>query len=69
MGYSIEAVIFDFDGLIRDTETFEFYSFQEIFREYGVELPLDLYCKRIGGHMKTFIQIRLPKMAAWQFSY
>lgn len=54
MADSIEAVIFDFDGLIRDTETFEFYSFQEVFSEYGVELPLDLYCTRIGGHMKTF---------------
>ncbi|SFM30416.1 haloacid dehalogenase superfamily, subfamily IA, variant 3 with third motif having DD or ED [Paenibacillus sp. 1_12] len=50
----IEAVIFDFDGLIRDTETLEFYSFQEVFREYGIELPLELYCKRIGGHMNAF---------------
>jgi HAD superfamily hydrolase (TIGR01509 family) len=50
----IETVIFDFDGLIRDTETFEFYSFQEVLRDHGVELPLDLYCKRIGGHMNAF---------------
>lgn len=49
-----EAVIFDFDGLIRDTETFEFYSFQEVLREHGVDLPLDLYCKRLGGHMNVF---------------
>ncbi|CAH1194110.1 Phosphorylated carbohydrates phosphatase [Paenibacillus auburnensis] len=50
----IEAVVFDFDGLIRDTETYEFYSFQEILREYDVELPLELYCKRIGGHAQAF---------------
>ncbi|WP_227871934.1 HAD family hydrolase [Paenibacillus albus] len=50
----IEAVIFDFDGLIRDTETFEFYSFQELFRDHGVELPFELYCGRIGGHMNAF---------------
>jgi len=50
----IEAVVFDFDGLIRDTETFEFYSFQELLLEYGVELPLDLYCSRIGGHYQSF---------------
>jgi len=50
----IEAVVFDFDGLIRDTETFEFYSFQELLLEYGVELPLDLYCSRIGGHFNSF---------------
>jgi HAD superfamily hydrolase (TIGR01509 family) len=52
--YVIEAVIFDFDGLIRDTETFEFFSFQEVFRLHDIELPLELYCKRIGGHMNAF---------------
>lgn len=50
----IEAVVFDFDGLIRDTETFEFYSFQELLMDYGVELPLDLYSSRIGGHFNSF---------------
>ncbi|MBP1988830.1 HAD family hydrolase [Paenibacillus eucommiae] len=50
----IEAVVFDFDGLIRDTETYEFYSFQEVLKEHGVELPLELYCKRIGGHVNAF---------------
>ncbi|WP_422661244.1 HAD family hydrolase [Paenibacillus sp. EC2-1] len=51
---AIEAVIFDFDGLIRDTETYEFYSFQELLMEYGVELPLELYSSRIGGHINSF---------------
>ncbi|NIK25263.1 HAD-IA family hydrolase [Paenibacillus lupini] len=50
----IEVVIFDFDGLIRDTETFEFFSFQEVFRLHDIELPLELYSKRIGGHMNAF---------------
>ncbi|RJE89676.1 HAD family hydrolase [Paenibacillus sp. 1011MAR3C5] len=50
----IESVIFDFDGLIRDTETFEFYSFQELLKEYDVELPLELYSARIGGHSTLF---------------
>lgn len=50
----VEAVIFDFDGLIRDTETFEFYSFQELLMEYGVELPLESYSARIGGHFNSF---------------
>ncbi|ACT03522.1 HAD-IA family hydrolase [Paenibacillus sp. JDR-2] len=51
---AVEAVIFDFDGLIRDTETYEFYSFQELLMEYGVELPLELYSSRIGGHFNSF---------------
>ncbi|QYR22294.1 HAD family hydrolase [Paenibacillus sp. sptzw28] len=50
----IEAVVFDFDGLIRDSETFEFYSFQELLTEYGIELPLELYSARIGGHYNSF---------------
>ncbi|XEC94380.1 HAD-IA family hydrolase [Paenibacillus tarimensis] len=50
----IEAVVFDFDGLIRDTETFEFYSFRELLMEHGVELPLELYSARIGGHFNSF---------------
>jgi len=50
----IEAIVFDFDGLIRDTETYEFYSFQELLMDYGVELPLELYSSRIGGHLNSF---------------
>ncbi|GIP31373.1 HAD family hydrolase [Paenibacillus sp. J2TS4] len=50
----IEAVVFDFDGLIRDTETYEYYSFEELLKEYGVELPLLMYGQRIGGDMHSF---------------
>ncbi|MCL6458920.1 MAG: HAD family hydrolase [Gorillibacterium sp.] len=44
----IKAVIFDFDGLILDTETHEFVSYQELFQEHGVELSLDVWGKGIG---------------------
>lgn len=50
----INTIIFDFDGLIRDTETNEFYSFQELLKEYGIELPLELYNSRIGGRLNLF---------------
>jgi beta-phosphoglucomutase-like phosphatase (HAD superfamily) len=50
----IEAVVFDFDGLIRNTETFEYYSYRELLLEHGVELPLELYCTRIGGDSAAF---------------
>lgn len=33
------AVVFDFDGLILDTETPEMESWQEVFRHYGAEYP------------------------------
>jgi HAD superfamily hydrolase (TIGR01509 family) len=36
----IQALIFDFDGLILDTETPRFQSWQEVFREHGCDLSL-----------------------------
>lgn len=44
----IKALVFDFDGLIFDTETHEFRVHQEIFREHGVELPLDVWSVCVG---------------------
>lgn len=44
----IRAVIFDFDGLILDTETPEFQSFQEVFSEHGAELTLEVWGACIG---------------------
>lgn len=47
-GPAIDAVVFDFDGLILDTEGPEFQSWQEIYRAYGRELPLATYAVAIG---------------------
>ncbi|WJH34315.1 HAD family hydrolase [Paenibacillus sp. CC-CFT747] len=44
----IEAVVFDFDGLILDTETNEFASFQELFKEHGAELTLEVWGSVVG---------------------
>jgi HAD superfamily hydrolase (TIGR01509 family) len=44
----IRAVLFDFDGLILDTETAEFQSWQETYREYGQELDVEVYAQCIG---------------------
>ena len=35
----LKALIFDFDGLILDTETPEVLVWQSIYREHGFELP------------------------------
>lgn len=46
----IQALLFDFDGLILDTETPEFQTWQSIYREHGFELPHDEWGKIIGGN-------------------
>ena len=44
----IQAVIFDFDGLILDTESAEFRAWQEVFAAHGHQLALDLWADLIG---------------------
>ena len=44
------ALLFDFDGLILDTETPEYQVWQAIYREHGFELPDEEWGKIIGGY-------------------
>src|SRR5829696_9226904 len=46
----IKALIFDFDGLILDTETPEFRCWQNIYGEYGFEFPDEKWGTIIGGN-------------------
>ncbi|MGD8404121.1 MAG: HAD-IA family hydrolase [Anaerolineales bacterium] len=45
----IKALLFDFDGLILDTETPEFQVWQAIYREYGQEFPAEQWGQIVGG--------------------
>jgi HAD superfamily hydrolase (TIGR01509 family) len=44
----IRALVFDFDGLILETETPAHQSWSEIYREHGHELPLDRWFDHVG---------------------
>lgn len=47
----LQAVIFDFDGLILDTEWPDFQSWQEIYQDHGVTLSIETWLPIIGtGH-------------------
>ena len=45
-----QALIFDFDGTILDTETPEFQTWQEIYSGHGFEMPLSYYSDFIGKY-------------------
>ena len=45
----IKALIFDFDGLILDTETPDVHAWQNIYAEHGVSFPLESWAQIIGG--------------------
>ena len=53
----IRAVVFDFDGLILDTETTDFQAWQEVYRQHGCELELEVWADCVGrpaGHFDPF---------------
>jgi HAD superfamily hydrolase (TIGR01509 family) len=70
----LKALIFDFDGLILDTETPEVLVWQSIYREHGFELPVDEWAKTIGGwgisdfdaaeHLSSLSQGRLDPVSS-----
>lgn len=67
----IRALVFDFDGLILETETPAHQSWAEIYREHGHELPMDLWHQDIGsdtgfdpaGHLAALVGEGLDREA------
>ncbi len=50
----IRALIFDFDGLILDTEGPIYRSWVEVYEEHGVTLPFELWVKTVGSSNQAF---------------
>jgi len=50
----IRGLIFDFDGLMVDTESPAYDSWREVYQEYGCELPLARWQAVLGGSGKEF---------------
>ncbi len=50
----IRALVFDFDGLILETEVPIFQSWLELFQEYGLDLPFELWAQNIGTADELF---------------
>jgi HAD superfamily hydrolase (TIGR01509 family) len=71
----IQGIIFDFDGLICDTETTELSAWEKLYEEYGVPFPFDEYQKTIGAvhndetplHMlKNSVGEKISSITAWK---
>jgi HAD superfamily hydrolase (TIGR01509 family) len=50
----IRALIFDFDGLILDTESAVYASWQSAYQRHGVPIPVELWLRAIGGDTDVF---------------
>jgi len=50
----IKALIFDFDGLIVDTEMSSYQTWQEIYAEHDCQLPFSTWAVCIGGSPQLF---------------
>lgn len=50
----IQALIFDFDGLILDTEVPDYQAWLEIYQEYGCQLPFSTWSTYIGRAAEVF---------------
>ncbi|HVP20944.1 MAG TPA: HAD-IA family hydrolase [Anaerolineaceae bacterium] len=50
----IKGLVFDFDGLILDTETPEYNVLQGVFQTYGATLPLSEYSAALGSSFEAF---------------
>ncbi|MFF9644138.1 HAD family hydrolase [Kitasatospora aureofaciens] len=47
---TVDALLFDFDGLICDTENAARESWQETYRDFGLEFPDELWARMRGRH-------------------
>ncbi len=51
----IEAIFFDFNGVIIDDERLQMTAYQEVLKDYGIDLTEQMYFSALGMDDKTFV--------------
>jgi HAD superfamily hydrolase (TIGR01509 family) len=72
----IKALIFDFDGLVLDTETPEYQALNQVYAEYGQHLPIETYGLAVGSeygqrfepltHLEQLLGKPLDSVGFWE---
>lgn len=65
----IEAVIFDMDGLLIDTETISFTLFQKVFSDYGYVISREYYVNELVGRNIKGIKENILKEYGEDFQF
>lgn len=66
-GIMLKALLFDFDGLIMDTESTEVQIWREIYAEYGADFPLDVWIRDVVGSTAANFDVvaHLAEVSGW----
>jgi phosphoglycolate phosphatase/beta-phosphoglucomutase len=58
----IQAIFFDFNGVIIDDEPLQMAAYQEVLRDYGIELSEADYYSALGMDDKTFVRAAFERV-------
>ena len=56
-----EAVIFDMDGVLIDTERISFNAFKEVLKGYNYEMSEKFYLTMIGRNLKSIKEVMMKE--------
>ncbi len=69
-GMAFSAVLFDFDGVLVDTEWAIYQAWLKTFQDHGHDLPLDIYTHCIGSDFATWSpKIHLEQLSGLAFDW
>ncbi|MCZ0704392.1 putative hydrolase of the HAD superfamily [Natronobacillus azotifigens] len=69
----VKVIIFDFDGLVFDTETYDLEAFQQLYKLYKVDFPLENWMDSIGSSLRfdpyERLLVKFPEISRDNFRF